>query len=149
MLVRLSIVVLALVGLADAFYFTVAYYGRSGPARWMPEILCPREGSSCVTVVRTPYARVFGVPNSLLGMLYYLAVLVWVLLAPRHSSSPDNFYRAFEMAGVLLLGASLFAAVFGFYLVHALRRVLHTHCPLCYAAHAVNIMLLVLLPFVT
>jgi uncharacterized membrane protein len=145
----LSIAALALGGLADALYFTLAYYGRIRQTRWVPEILCPREGSSCLTVVRTPYARVFGLPNSLLGMFYYLALLVWVLLAPCHPSSPDNIYRAFEMAGVLLLGASLFTVVFGFYLVHALRRVLHTDCPLCYAAHAVNIMLLVLLPFVT
>jgi len=39
--------------------------------------------------------------------------------------------------------------VLGFYLIHALRRILHTHCPLCYAAHATNIILFVLLIFVS
>ena len=149
MLPRLSIAVLALGGFADALYFVLAYYGRIRQARWMPEILCARESSSCARVVRTPYARVFGVPNSLLGMLYYLSLLVWVWLAPRHATFSDPLHRAFEMAGVLLLGASFFAVVFGFYLVHALRRVLRTHCPLCYAAHGINIVLFVLLLLVT
>ncbi len=71
-MLRLFIVLLSLAGLADALYFTLAYYGRIRKARWVPEILCARDGSSCVTVVRTPYARVFGVPNSILGIVYYL-----------------------------------------------------------------------------
>src|SRR5215471_13454294 len=82
MLVRVVVAVLALAGLADAFYFTFAYYGRIKKARWVPEILCAREGSNCVTVVHTPYARVFGVPNSLLGVLYYLLLILWAVGAP-------------------------------------------------------------------
>src|SRR5712691_6467817 len=77
MVYRIAIVVLSLVGLANALYFTFAYYGRIKKARWVPEILCAREGSSCVTVVQTPYARVFGVPNSLLGIIYYAVLILW------------------------------------------------------------------------
>jgi uncharacterized membrane protein len=33
----------------------------------------------------------------------------------------------------------------GFYLVYALRRALGVDCPLCYAAHAINVGLFVLL----
>ena len=76
-----TICVLSLAGLADSLYFTFAYYGRIRKARWVPEILCAREGSSCVTVVQTPYARVFGVPNSLLGILYYMAVIAVAFVA--------------------------------------------------------------------
>ena len=50
--------VLSLAGLAEALYFTLAYYGRVRRARWVPKILCAREGSSCVTVLQTPYACV-------------------------------------------------------------------------------------------
>src|SRR5579859_8000433 len=77
-IIRTLIVVLSLVGLANALYFTFAYYGRIKKARWVPEILCAREGSSCVTVVQTPYARVFGVPNSVLGIFYYFFLIGWV-----------------------------------------------------------------------
>src|SRR5271155_3800489 len=77
MMLRFLICALSLAGMANAFYFTFAYYGRIKKARWVPAVLCAREGSSCVTVVQTPYARVFGVPNSLLGIFYYLALIGW------------------------------------------------------------------------
>ena len=149
MILRLSIVLLSLAGLADALYFTMAYYGRIRKARWVPEIFCAREDSSCVTVVRTPYARVFGVPNSLLGIVYYVLLLVWIMLVPRHVSILGHILRPSETLGLLLLGVSLSTVVLGFYLIYALRRVLHTHCPLCYAAHAINLILFVLLILVS
>jgi len=148
-MLRLFILLLSLGGLADALYFTLAYYGRIRKARWVPEIFCARQDSSCVSVVRTPYARVFGVPNSLLGIVYYVLLLVWTMFVPRHVSISGHVLRPFETLGLLLLGASLSSVVLGFYLIHALRRVLRTHCPLCYAAHATNIILFLLLIFVS
>jgi uncharacterized membrane protein len=144
-ILRLFIVLLSLVGLADSLYFPFAYYGRIRKARWVPETFCAREGSSCVTVVRTPYARVFGIPNSLLGILYYVALLAWIGFAPRHLNISGHIFRPFETVGLWLLGASLLTVLLGFYLVYALRRVLGVHCPLCYAAHAINVALFVLL----
>ena len=148
-MLRLSIALLSLGGLADALYFTLAYYGRVRKARWVPEIFCAREYSSCVTVVRTPYARVFGVPNSLLGVIYYGLLLVWIMFIPRYVSISEHVLRPFETLGLLLLGASLCTVILSFYLIYALRRILHTHCPLCYAAHAINIVLFVLLILVS
>jgi uncharacterized membrane protein len=148
-ILRLCIVLLSLGGLADALYFTLAYYGRIRKARWVPEIFCPREGSSCVTVVRTPYARLFGVPNSVLGIVYYMLILLWIGLVPRHLIILKHVFRPFEALGLSLLGASLCTVVLGFYLIYVLRRVLYTHCLLCYAAHAVNTVLLVLLILVS
>ena len=133
-LIRAVVAVLAVAGLADALYFTFAYYGRIKKARWVPEILCAREGSNCVTVVQTPYARVFGVPNSLLGIVYYLLVIVWALAGP--------LIPAMTWA---LIGASAGTVLLGFYLIYSLRRKLYIDCPLCYTAHAINAVLLVLL----
>jgi uncharacterized membrane protein len=144
-ILRPSIVLLSLAGLADALYFTFAYYGRIRKARWVPEILCAREGSSCVTVVRTPYARVFGLPNSVLGIVYYVLLVVWIVFVPHHLTVLGHVLRPFETLGVVLLGASLCTVVLGFYLIYALRRILYTDCPLCYAAHAINVILFVLL----
>jgi uncharacterized membrane protein len=144
-MLRLFILLLSLGGLADALYFTLAYYGRIRKAPWVPEIFCAREGSSCVTVVRTPYARVFGVPNSLLGIVYYVLLIVWSMFVPRYVSISGHVLRPFETLGLLLFGASVSTVVLAFYLIRALRRVLHTNCPLCYAAHAINIVLFVLM----
>ena len=147
-MLRLSIQLLALGGLAEALYFTFAYYGRIQHARWVPEILCARQGSSCVAVVRTPYGHVFGVPNSLLGIVYYLLLIVWITFVPRHLVLAGHLFNPFETLGLVLLGASISSVALGFYLIYALRRILYVHCPLCYAAHAINIVLLVLLVFV-
>jgi uncharacterized membrane protein len=125
---------LATAGLVDALYFTFAYYGRIRKTRWVPELLCAREGSNCVTVVQTPYGRVFGVPNSLLGAVYYLLLILWALAAPRVPA-----------VGWVLIAASVGTVMFGFYLIYSLRRKLYVDCPLCYAAHAINAVLLVLL----
>lgn len=133
---RALITALAVAGFANALYFTLAYYGRVKKSRWVPEILCAREGSSCVTVVQTPYARVFGLPNSLLGIAYYLVVLAWELAGP--ADVPRWFIG-------LVLAASVATVLLGFYLVYALRRKLHTHCPLCIAAHAINLGIFILL----
>jgi len=142
--VDIVILALSLAGLADGLYFTFAYYGRIKKARWIPEILCAREGSSCVTVVQTPYARVLGVPNSLLGILYYLALMIWIAWSNlRQGGGPDR--QALEIATALLLVASAASVVVGLYLIHALRKRLHIHCPFCYLAHAINILLFILL----
>jgi uncharacterized membrane protein len=139
------VVVLSLVGLGDAFYFTLAYYGRVENARWVPEIFCAREGSSCVSVVKTEYARVFGWPNSLFGMGYYLVLIGWTFIPPDWLAAADLKASALTfLLRFLLTAASAVTVVLGGYLVYALREKLHTDCPLCYLAHVINAILLVL-----
>jgi len=145
-ILRGAVIVLALAGLADALYFTFAYYGRVRKSRWVPEVLCAREGSSCVTVVRTPYGRVFGVPNSLLGIIYYLLLIIWGM-------TRNPVFWGFRLGTTsysisftdLMIAASALTVALGFYLIYALRRILHTDCPFCYAAHAINLALLIFL----
>jgi uncharacterized membrane protein len=58
---------LALIGIADAFY--VAQGSYTGQPLWCPIV----EG--CNTVVNSPYARIFGIPLSYFGLVYYLYML--------------------------------------------------------------------------
>lgn len=145
MILRGSIIVLSIAGLADALYFTFAYYGRVRQSRWVPQMFCARENSSCVTVVRTPYGSVFGVPNSLLGILYYGSLLFWAVVQPAGLTFRIGMTSYSIAFTDLLIAAASATVVLGFYLVFALRRILHTDCPLCYAAHAINLLLLALL----
>jgi uncharacterized membrane protein len=146
LILRGAVIVLSLVGLADALYFTFAYYGRVRKSRWVPEVLCAREESSCVTVVRTPYGSVFGVPNSLLGIIYYSLLLLWALAwQSAHITIQINMTSYLITFTGLLIAAGAVTVVLGFYLIFALRRILHTDCPFCYVAHAINLALLVLL----
>jgi len=146
LILRGAVIVLALAGMADALYFTFAYYGRVRKSRWVPQVLCAREGSGCVTVVRTPYGSVFGVPNSLLGIIYYVLLLLWAVAGQSARLTVQINMTLYTVTFTnLLLGASSVTVALGFYLVFALRRILHTDCPFCYAAHLINIILLVLL----
>jgi len=86
------------------------------------------------------------VPNSLLGVFYYVFLIYWAELG-----TPVGFeaeiggeYRIFRI-GWLLITAGAVTVLLGFYLVYALRRKLGVDCPLCYAAHAINLVLFVLL----
>ncbi len=147
---RFLVVILALAGLADALYFTFAYYGRVRKSRWVPEILCAREGSSCVTVVQTPYARVFAVPNSLLGIFYYLLLLGWSMMGHQLLIAWDGtVMEVWSLVRLALIATSAVSVLLGFYLIYALRGKLHTDCPMCYLAHAINAALFVLLIWVS
>jgi uncharacterized membrane protein len=146
LILRGSVIVLSLAGLADALYFTFAYYGRVRKSKWVPQVLCAREGSSCVTVVRTPYGNVFGIPNSLLGILYYVLLVAWAVAgqSARLTIQINMTSYIITFTGILIAAGAVTVAL-GFYLVFALRRILHTDCPFCYAAHAINLALLALL----
>lgn len=112
------IIVLALCGLGTCYPFF----------RGTMELVCA--DGSCVKLSRTPYYRMFGVPNWWLGIALYLLMIVAALTHIR-----------------LLEYASLFGAVcavlMAFPLIYSLVKILKTVCVACYLAHATNLLLLV------
>ncbi|HET9180417.1 MAG TPA: vitamin K epoxide reductase family protein [Terriglobia bacterium] len=140
------VIVLSLARLADALYFTFAYYGRVRKSCWVPAVFYVREGPSCVAVVRTTYGSVFGVPNSLLGIVYYVLLLVWALTwhSAISGSRVGLIILSTRFTDILIASGATTVAL-GFYLIFALRRILYTDCPWCYAAHGINLALLALL----
>jgi uncharacterized membrane protein len=123
---------LSTAGLANALYFTLAYYGLiQAHSRLVPSVFCNTEESKCLNVLGTPYARVFWVPNSLLGVLYYLAVLgfvAWEALV----DVPLPILNAY-------LGVAAFTVAFGIYLTYALFFRIKIPCPLCLTGHGINL----------
>jgi len=84
------------------------------------------------SVVKTERAHLFGVPNSLLGTLFYLCVAVAIWFA-----RPGPLLLA-------ILAATLFAAGTSAYLAYSLLFVTRRECPYCWTAHGVNWALLAL-----
>jgi uncharacterized membrane protein len=85
------------------------------------------------SVVQTPRARLYGgISNALIGALYYVVLGLSVWWA--HGTVP----------WLLLVGASLFAAITSLVLAYSLLFVTRRPCPYCWTAHAVNWVLLVL-----
>lgn len=84
------------------------------------------------SVVKTPRAHLLGVPNSLVGSLYYPAagIAVWFVRG-----------AAGELA---LLAAMAAAAATSLYLAYSLLFVTRRACPFCWTSHALNWALLLL-----
>lgn len=88
------------------------------------------------SIVQTAYARVFGVPNSLLGIFYYCCIAgialyriitgTWILIVP-----------------TLVVAVSTVA--FSIYLVWSLIVKLKKSCPLCFSSHILNLIISVVL----
>lgn len=85
------------------------------------------------SVVLTPRAKATGVPNSLLGLIFYVAIL---LLTPFLSSAT---------VWVFALAASVLAAALSVYLAYSLLFVTRMPCAYCWAGHVINWLLLALL----
>ena len=129
-----TLIILSLVGLINATYFTLAFYGWIEASRLVPHALCRTDESGCLSVIRTPYARIFGLPNSVLGMGFYLTLLAGIQFGG-------------DQAAIRMVLVALSGIVFlvGLYLIYALRVHLRARCPLCYLAHGINAAILVLL----
>lgn len=119
MIVRAVITVLCGVGLYTSL-FMLDKYGRAARGEL-------REPS----VVQSPRAHLLGIPNTLLGALYYplLAIGIWLLPWP--------------WAAVLLV-AALAAALMSAFLAYSLLFITRSSCPYCWASHVANWALLVL-----
>jgi uncharacterized membrane protein len=120
MIVRVVITVLCGVGL-----YTSLFMLRKSIRAARGEIRGP-------SVVKSPRAHLFGVPNSLLGSLYYpaVAVTVWVVRSP--------------LAAVVLLLVVLSAAATSVVLAYSLLFITRRECPFCWTSHAINWTLLAL-----
>lgn len=104
-----------------------ALYGRyrTLPAWLTGPAICRLEANGCAVLFRTPLAAILGVPNSLLGALFYpLTALGLVLGWPLP----------------LLLAAATAALAMSGYLAFRLLRD-RLECRVCWTGHAANLLL--------
>lgn len=125
-----------IVGLLISTYFTLVYYNVMSPNQWFIPPVCRMEDQTCMYIIHTSDAGLFGVPNSLLGIVYYAGIIVFGILSPTHGS---------EILNRIMIGLSVGTILLGGYLVYSLLFKLKIHCILCYTGHAVNVIILILL----
>ncbi|MCE2543354.1 MAG: hypothetical protein J4F30_07965 [Acidobacteria bacterium] len=93
---------LAVVGLGISTYFTgVAYRWIRPDTRWIPAF-CRMGERTCASIVFTPRARVFGLPNSVLGQVFYVALLAGLPLGLLDQPALFMLYLGASLAPVLL-----------------------------------------------
>lgn len=93
------------------------------------------DDQTCASVIFTPNARVFGVPNSLLGQAYYLVLLI--------ATASGLFDHAYVWGALLLASAG--SVCLAVYLSYSLLFLLRLPCPLCFTSHGINITICILL----
>ena len=107
--------------------------GENLPLIWriMPS-LCNMEPGSCGSLLTTKQARIFGIPNYIMGIAFYLFALGIAIFTPM---DPGTLYWVL----VLVTTGAVFTGAF---LIYSLIFTLQTNCPLCYMGHVVNFLLL-------
>lgn len=119
---------LCAVGLWISVYFTGVFYGWFKPdVFWMPQV-CQLKEESCMTVLGTPRAKLFGLPNSLFGIAVYTTLLL----------GPLGFPPSIALA---LISIALARSV---YLAYSLLFITKIPCPLCFTTHGINLALFVI-----
>ncbi len=120
-------ILLALIGLADAFYDSRAIV--TGQRLW-----CPPPIDGCNIVAGSPYARVLDLPLGYLGVVYYLFMLVLAALL-----AFDPLSRGLQLGTVLHAAVGVLAsAVF----VYVQVAFIHAFCVYCTIAAVLTVLLL-------
>ena len=134
MLIFIIQILLSIAGLTISLYFALVYYGRMRADPFFIPQFCRLEEKSCKTILGTPQARLFRVPNFVPGMLYYFIVLVVGILGVLGTPLNNTFFWG-------LIGASCLTVFVGIYLSYSLLAIIRIPCPLCFTGHGINIIL--------
>jgi uncharacterized membrane protein len=133
---------IALLGVLDTAYLTLIEFGV------FKEVAgCPTSGPiNCQAVLESSYAKLFGIPISLFGLLAYLAiaVLAWV---PQLLKSPERKeFRsdADNWTWLLMFAGSTAMVIFSGYLVYLMSFKIQAFCIYCLASALFSISLFVL-----
>lgn len=117
MLNRMSIALLALVGVLISAYMTAYKFGLLGT------IVCGTGG--CETVQNSPWAVFLGVPVPVIGLFGYGLLVMTALLGLQPRFMDDR------RIAIVLLTAAVIGAVFSAYLTYLEASVIHAWCRWC------------------
>ena len=130
----IAIQILSVLGFLISLYFTLVYHRRiSASTKWVPRV-CRMEEGVCDQIIHTPEARLLGIPNFHLGLVFYLVLIAAPFVLRPFTGVADGFMIAVGIA----VGT-------GIYLTHSLVYVLKKKCVLCFTTHSINLVIFVLL----
>ena len=115
--------IVAILGFADASYLTIEHYRGVIPPCSVTE--------GCEAVLTSTYSVIFGVPTSLLGAIYYLAVSVgaFLYIESKHGAGEIKAHHAAILKWTLMATALGFGMSLWF--VYLQLFILHSICIYC------------------
>lgn len=133
---------IALLGVLDTAYLTLIEFGV------FKEVAgCPTTGPiNCQAVLNSAYAKLFGIPISLFGLLAYLAIAVLALVPLLLTSPERKEFRsdAENWTWLLMFAGSTAMVIFSGYLVYLMSFKIQAFCIYCLASALFSISLFVL-----
>lgn len=103
------LIILSILGVFDASYLTAKHYLDGA-------VYCP-VGQNCETVLTSEYSTLYGIPVSLFGVFFYLAVLTLSLLYLETGSISFTVNKKYFIKSVFFLsGTGLVISIYFFYL---------------------------------
>lgn len=118
---------LSFLGLLVAGYLSYEYLTASS-------INCPIGGAGCDIVRLSPYSSFFGISTPLVGVAYYLSMMVGVFLVLANVFS--------KLVKRLMVWATVFAVLIGVYLTYLEGFVIGAYCIWCLGSFMITVALL-------
>lgn len=118
--------IVAIIGFADATYLTVEHYQNTTP---------PCTIGGCETVLTSSYSNVAGIPVSLFGVLYYLAIAVSLIVF--FDSKKEFSLRLPALLSVFGLLASIWFSILQLFIIKAF-------CPYCAVSAVTSLIIFII-----
>lgn len=118
-----ALLIIALLGFADATYLTVEHYRGVIPPCSIVE--------GCEQVLTSDYSIIVGIPVSLLGSIFYLAISIgtFVYLESRHGGGKIHAHHSQILKWTLL--TTLLGFVFSMWFLYAQVFIIGAYCLYC------------------
>ncbi len=116
------IIIFCAIGIAITLYINIAHLLNK-------KVICPVNSESCNIVLDSKYSRTLGVKNELIGLLYYIGILVVLF-----SNPATNLLLATKLVSIL-------ASAYSIILIGIQTRILNNYCSWCITTAVINVFL--------
>jgi uncharacterized membrane protein len=116
------ILIFCLIGIAITSYIAIAHALNK-------KVICPINSESCNIVLDSKYSRTLGIKNEIIGLLYYIAILIIVF--------NNNSQTVLFVTKVVSTLGSLYSIV----LIGIQTRILNNYCSWCLTTATINVFL--------
>ena len=117
------ILILSILGILITSYISIAHLLNK-------KVICPVNSKSCNVVLDSKYSKTLGIKNEIIGLVYYLIILL-------------SIFVAFPL--LLIKVASSLAALYSTVLLGIQIKVLKNYCSWCITTAIINIILFLLI----
>ncbi len=118
---------MAFAGGALSFYFHGVYSGEFQKHPWWIPSFLRMESSHCTSIVETPFGKIFGRPNAAVGIVFFPAYAILLVLTAHGHVNP-----------ILPLFISIITVFAGMVLTYGLIK-LKVLCRICMTVHLLNL----------